>query len=91
MPHTEKFGYLKSFALGSPMRDYLKKTTIRNRSEALMMAYRNAENQVTTLNKQLKKQYYTENFSSHEGNIKATWQTANQILNKNQNQLTLKA
>ena len=41
-------------------RDQFKQTAVRNNSMSLMNTYRNVRNQVTTLNRQLTKQYFTE-------------------------------
>ena len=46
---------------------------------SLVIAYRNVRNQVTTLNRQLKKQYFAQKITNEEGNIKATWQIVNQF------------
>ena len=63
-------------------RDQLKQAAVRNNSMSLMMTYRNVRNQVTTLNRQLKKQYFAQKITKEEGNMKATWQIVNQFLNK---------
>ena len=49
---------------------------------SLLMTYRTVRNQVTSLNRQLKKQYFAQKFTNEEGNMKATWQIVDQLLNK---------
>ena len=49
---------------------------------SLVITYRNVRNQVTTLNRQLKKQYFAQKITKEEGNMKATWQIVNQFLKK---------
>ena len=63
-------------------RDQIKQAAVRNDSMSFMMTYRNVRNQVTTLNRQLKKQYFAQKITNEEGNMKATWQIVNQLLNK---------
>ena len=63
-------------------RDHLKLAAVRNNSMSLMMTNRNVRNQVTTLNRRLKKQYIAQKITSEEGNMKATWQIINQLVNK---------
>ena len=41
-------------------RDHLKKAAVKSKSITLMMAYKNVRNEVTSLNRQLKKQYFAE-------------------------------
>ena len=55
-------------------RGQLKQTAVRT--------YRNVRNQVATLNRQLKKQYFAQQITNEEGNIKATWKIINQLANK---------
>ena len=63
-------------------RDHLRKAAVKNNSVALMRAFKNVRNQVTSLNRQLKKQYFAEKISCEGGNMKATWATLSQLLNK---------
>ena len=51
-------------------RDQLKQAAVRNNSMSLMITYRNVRNQVTTLNGQLKKQYFAQKITNEEGNMK---------------------
>ena len=47
-----------------------------------MDSYRQTRNRVNLLNKQLKKQHYTNKISSNKGNVKDSWKTINELLNK---------
>ena len=61
-------------------RDRLKKAAIKRKSSFLMDSYRQIRNRVTTLSKQLKKQYYTNKVSACKGNMKVSWKTINELL-----------
>ena len=63
-------------------RDNVKETAIKKRSVDLTTAYKSLKNLVTSLNRHLKKQYFSEKIITSEGNIKGTWETINQRLNK---------
>ena len=63
-------------------RDRLKKQAIRSKSESLMQSYRQLRNQVNKLNGELKREYFTHKIASCEGDLKKTWQTINNVLNK---------
>ena len=52
-------------------RDHIKQAAVRNNSMSLMMTYRSVRNQVTTLNRQLKKQYFAQKITNEEGNIES--------------------
>lgn len=58
-------------------RDKLKKAANKAKSETLMNSYKHVRDQVNTLNVQLKQDYF-----SQEGNMKESWRTLNQVLNK---------
>ena len=47
-----------------------------------MDSYRQVRNKVNLLNIQLKTQYYTNKISACQGNMKESWKTINEILNK---------
>ena len=47
-----------------------------------MDSYRQVRNKVNVLNIQLKKQYYTNKISACQGNMKESWKTVNELLNK---------
>ena len=63
-------------------RDKLKKSTVKSKSPILMDSYRQIRNTVTTLNDQLKKQYYTNRISASKGNMKESWKAINELHNK---------
>ena len=63
-------------------RDRLKRQAIRSKSESLMQSYRQLRNQVNKLNGELKREYFTHKIASCEGDLKKTWQTINNVLNK---------
>ena len=70
------------FKLMCKARDKLKKQAIRSKSELLMQAYRNIRNQANRLNEKLKREYFTHKIASCEGDLKSTWKTINNVLNK---------
>ena len=63
-------------------RDKLKKQAIRSKSEVLMQSYRHIRNKVNKMNEELKRHYFTHKIASCEGDLKRTWQTINNVLNK---------
>ena len=63
-------------------RDKLKKQAIRTKSELLMKSYRHVRNQVNKLNRELKREYFTHKIASCKGDLKNTWKTINNVLNK---------
>ena len=63
-------------------RDKLKKAASKRKSQFLMDSYRQVRNKVNTMNSHLKKQYYTDKISSYQGNMKESWKTINELLNK---------
>ena len=63
-------------------RDRLKKAACKSKSPILMDSYRQARNKVNSLNIQLKKQYFSTKISECKGNMKESWKTINELLNK---------
>ena len=63
-------------------RDSLRKSTVKAGSEILMTAYRQFRNVVSKQNKTLKRQYILEKIRRREGDMKETWTTINQLVNK---------
>ena len=63
-------------------RDNLKKRAIRTKSELLIKSYKHVRNQVNKLNEQLKREYCTHKIAYCEGDLKNTWKTINNVLNK---------
>ena len=57
-------------------RDNVKETAFKNRS-VLMTAFKSLRNQVTSLNRHLKKQYFSDKIITTESNVKGTWETIN--------------
>ena len=57
-------------------------TAVKAGSEILMTAYRHVRNVVNKQNKTLKRQYFTEKIRRCEGDMKETWKTINQLVNK---------
>ena len=81
---SEKFcpWLTNDFKLMCKARDKLKKQAIRSKSELLMQSYRHARNQVNKLNRELKREYFTHEIVSCEGDLKTTWKTINNVFNK---------
>ena len=63
-------------------RDQLKKAASKRKSQFLMDSYRQVRNKVNTMNTHLKKQYYTDKISSCQGDMRESWKTINELLNK---------
>ena len=47
-----------------------------------MEAYRQTRNKVDKLNTDLKREFFTNEIASHNGDLKKTWKTINMVLNK---------
>ncbi len=63
-------------------RDRLKKAATRRKSALLMASYRQICNKVNSMSIQLKKQYFTDKICENQGNMKESWKTINELLNK---------
>ena len=63
-------------------RDKLKRAALKRKSRFLMDSYRQIRNKVNIMNTQLEKQYYTDKISAFQGNMKESWTTINELLNK---------
>ena len=63
-------------------RDRLKKAACKSKSPILVDSYRQARNKVNSLNIQLKKQYFSTKLSECKGNMKESWKTINELLNR---------
>ena len=70
------------FKLRWKARDKFKKQAIRSNSELLVQSYRHIRNQVDKLNGQLNREYFTQKIAFCEGDLKNTWKTINNVLNK---------
>ena len=72
-------------------RDKLKIAAVKANFELLMSAYKHMRCKANNLNQSLKKQYFTNKLRSCEGNIKETWKTMNQVINKRSKTMNIKA
>ena len=63
-------------------RDKLKTASVKHKSSILMSCYRQTRNKVNNLNKKLKKYYFSNKIASVTGNLKESWKTINQLLNR---------
>ena len=63
-------------------RDKLKKAAIKSKSNYIMASYRHLRNKVNSLNKRLKKDYYSSKIQENVGNLKQTWKIVHEIVNK---------
>ena len=72
-------------------RDKLKIAAVKSNSELLMSAYKHMRCKANNLNQSLKTQYFTNKIRSCEGNIKETWKTMNQVINKGSKTTKIKA
>ena len=63
-------------------RDKLKKAAVKNKSLLLMSSYRHIRNKINKQNSELKRQYFSEKLAQAKGNMKESWKTINQVLNK---------
>ena len=63
-------------------RDRLKTAVLKRNSKILMDAYKQARNRVNSLNIQLKRRYSSAKISECKGNMKESWKTIKELLNK---------
>ena len=63
-------------------RDKLKKAAVKSKSQLLMSSYRHIRNKINKQNFELKRQYFSERLAQAKGNMKESWKTINQVLNK---------
>ena len=63
-------------------RDRLKRSAVKHKSQVMISSYKQCRNQVNTLNVTLKRQYVSDKILKQKGNMKESWQTINQLLNK---------
>ena len=63
-------------------RDKLKRSTVKSKSALLRDSYRQFRNKVNSLNTQQKKEYYNNKILLCKGNMKGSWKTINELLNK---------
>ena len=72
----------KEFKLMCRSRDRLKKLALSHKSDILMQAYRQRRNRVNKRNLNLMREFFTKKIASYDGDLKNTWKTINQALNK---------
>ena len=70
------------FKLLCKARDNVKKLAIRTKSELLIKSYKHVRNQLNKRHGQLKREYLTHKIASCKGELKNTWKTINNVLNK---------
>ena len=66
----------------SVIRDRLKKQAVRFKSDILMEAYRQTRNKVNALNIILKREFFTNQIASQNGDLNSVWKTINMALHK---------
>eukprot|EP00794_Sanderia_malayensis_P005200 gene5201-5855_t len=50
--------------------------------QLIRKAYRNLRNRANKMNEHLKREFFTKKIAEHDGDLKNTWKTINQVLNK---------
>ena len=66
-------------------RDKLKTRAVKTNSKLLMESYRQIRNRLNNMNTQLKREYFSEKITQSQGDLKKTWKTINQVINKKSN------
>ena len=78
----------------SKVRDKIKKAAVKNQSDLLLAAYKQINlicylaackqirNKFTNMNQKLKRDFFSDKIKTFEGNMKETWKTINQMINK---------
>ena len=66
-------------------RDKLKTRAVKSNSKLLMESYRQLRNRLNNLNIQLKREYFSDKITQFQGDLKKTWKTINQVINKKSN------
>ena len=66
-------------------RDKLKIRAVKTNSKLLMESYRQIRNRLINMNKQLKREYFSNKITQSQGYLKKTWKTINQVINKKSN------
>ena len=70
-------------------RDKLKKAAVKSGSPLLLASYRHVRNKVNRLNIDLKREYITTKIQSSQGDMKETWKTLHQLMNKRSKSTTI--
>ena len=55
---------------------------VKMKSEILMQAYKEMRNQVNSDNRSLKREYFKNELTQQEGNVKGTWSVINKLINR---------
>ena len=63
-------------------RDRIKIVAVKRKSALLMDAYRQLRNKANTLNRSLKREYFSKKLAACKGDLKQSWKTINLLLNK---------
>ena len=63
-------------------RDKLKIQAVKRKSTLLMECYKQIRNRVKKLNLQLKREYFSKQIAACRGDLKKSWKTINQVINK---------
>ena len=63
-------------------RDRMKMVAKKRKSSIMMESYRQLRNKVNTMNTQLKKQCFSNKISACKGDVKGSWKTINELLNR---------
>ena len=63
-------------------RDKLKIKAVKVKSQLLMNAYKQMRCKANNLNRKLKREHFSSKIELNKGNIKETWRTINQLVNK---------
>ena len=74
--------YTSELSKLSKVRDKIKKAAVKNQSDLLFAAYKQIRNKVTNMNQKLKRDFFSDKIKTFEGNVKETWKTINQMINK---------
>ena len=64
------------------IRDRMKMVAQKRKSSIMMESYRQLRNKVNTMNVQLKKKYFSNKISACKGDVKGSWKTINELLNR---------
>ena len=63
-------------------RDILKQKAVKMKSEIVMQAYKEMRNQVNSDNRSQKREYFNNEITQQEGNVKGTWSVINKLINR---------
>ena len=63
-------------------RDKLKTAALKSKSQLLMSSERHIRNKIKKQNSELKRQYFSERLAQAKDNMKESWETIKQVINK---------